>query len=106
MNGSVQFKAGRGIDDYGVLVTMHNNGSSAFKTVLSSKLVNEASAGAHLVHALVPPLIAKPLILAAGSVLTALQQTAMNEGKAKSCPLCGAVSGTAAVTCRNCWYNF
>jgi len=106
MNGSVQFKAGRGIDDYEVLVAMHNNGSHTFKTALSTKPVNETSAGAHLAHALVPPMLAKPLVLAAGSVLTALQQTAMNEGKAKSCPLCGKVSGTKALTCRDCSYEF
>jgi ribosomal protein L40E len=106
MNGSVQFKAGRGIDDYEVLVAMHTNGSHTFKTALSTKPVNETPAGAHLVHALVPALLAKPLVLAAGSVLTAIQQTAMNEGKAKICPLCGTVSGTTAVTCRVCSYDF
>jgi len=106
MNGSVQFKPGRGIDDYDVLVAMHNNGSHAFMTALSTKPVTETPAAAHLAHALLPPLVAKPLVLAAGSALTALQLTAINEGKAKSCPLCDTVSGMTAVTCRTCGYEF
>ena len=105
INGAVQFKAARGIDDYDVLVAMHDHGLHAFKIVLSTNKP-PTSMPVHAAHAMVPAVLAQPLVKAAGFILSAAQQAAIDAGHAKSCPLCETVSGTAADTCRICEYKF